>query len=38
MLRIQKERIVGKIMSNQKTYFKKYGLDYNKLKYAKKNA
>ena len=38
MLRIQKERIVGKIMQNQKTYFKKYGLDYNKLKYAKKNA
>ena len=38
MLRIQKERIVGKIMPNQKTYFKKYGLDYNKLKYAKKNA
>ena len=36
MLRIQKERIVGKIMPNQKTYFKKYGLDYNKLKYAKK--
>ena len=38
MLRIQKERIVGKIMPNQKTYFYKYGLDYNKLKYAKKNA
>tara|TARA_Y100001970_G_scaffold285545_1_gene405617 strand:+ start:2478 stop:3632 length:1155 start_codon:yes stop_codon:yes gene_type:complete len=38
MLRIQKERIVGKIMPNQKTYFKMYGLDYNKLKYAKKNA
>ena len=38
MLRIQKERIVGKLMPNQKTYFKKYGLDYNKLKYAKKNA
>jgi len=38
MLRIQKERIVGKIMPNQKTYFKKYGLDYYKLKYAKKNA
>ena len=38
MLRIQKERIVRKIMPNQKTYFKKYGLDYNKLKYAKKNA
>ena len=38
MLRIQKERIVGKIMPNQKIYFNKYGLDYNKLKYAKKNA
>ena len=38
MLRIQKERIVGKIMPNQNTYFNKYGLDYNKLKYAKKNA
>jgi len=38
MLRIQKERIVGKIMPNQRTYFNKYGLDYNKLKYAKKNA
>ena len=38
MLRIQKERIIGKIMPNQKTYFKKYGLDYSKLKYAKKNA
>ena len=38
MLRIQKERIVGKIMPNQKTYFNKYGLDYNKLKYAKENA
>ena len=38
MLRIQKERIVGKIMPNQKTYFNKYGLDYNTLKYAKKNA
>ncbi len=38
MLRIQKERIVGKIMPNQKTYFNKYGLDYNKLKYANKNA
>jgi len=38
MLRIQKERILGKLMPNKKTYFKKYGLDYNKLKYAKKNA
>ena len=38
MLRIQKERIVSKIMPNQKSYFKKFGLDYYKLKYAKKNA
>tara|TARA_Y100001970_G_C14203185_1_gene842384 strand:- start:585 stop:1736 length:1152 start_codon:yes stop_codon:yes gene_type:complete len=38
MLRIQKERIVGKIMPNQKSYFNKYGLDHKKLKFAKKNA
>ena len=38
MLRIQKERIIKKIMPNPKNYFKKYGLDYKKLKYAKKNA
>ena len=38
MLRIQKERIFGKIIPNQNIYFNKYGLDYNKLKYAKKNA
>ena len=38
MLRIQKERIIEKIMINQKDYFKKFGLDYTKLKYAKKNA
>ena len=38
MLRIQKERIVGKILPNEKEYFKKYGLDYKKLNYAKKNA
>ncbi len=38
MLRIQKERIVRKIMPDQKTYFKKYGLNHNQLKYAKKNA
>ena len=38
MLRIQKERIVGKIMPNEKLYFNKFGLDYKKLGYAKKNA
>ncbi|MDC6448253.1 aspartate carbamoyltransferase catalytic subunit [Alphaproteobacteria bacterium] len=38
MLRIQKERIFDKNMPNKDTYFKKYGLDYDKLKYAKKNA
>jgi len=38
MLRIQKERIVGKIMSNEKEYFKKFGLNYSKLAFAKKNA
>ena len=38
MLRIQKERIVGKIMPNKELYFNKFGLDYKKLAYAKKNA
>ena len=38
MLRIQKERILGKIVPNEKTYFKKFGLDYEKLNFAKKNA
>ena len=38
MLRIQKERIVTNIMPNEKLYFNKYGLDYKKLAYAKKNA
>ena len=38
MLRIQKERIVGIHMPSEKEYFKKFGLDYKKLSYAKKNA
>ena len=38
MLRIQKERIVGKFMPSEKAYFKKFGLDYEKLNFAKKNA
>ena len=38
MLRIQKERIVGKFISSEKAYFKKFGLDYEKLNFAKKNA
>ena len=38
MLRIQKERIVGKHFTNEKEYFNKFGLDYKKLGYAKKQA
>jgi len=38
MLRIQKERIVKAVMPNEKDYFKKFGLNYFKLSYAKKNA
>ena len=38
MLRIQKERIISKYVPNEKIYFEKYGLDYNKLDYANKNA
>ena len=38
MLRIQKERIIGKIMPNEENYFSQFGLDYKKLSYAKKNA
>ena len=38
MLRIQKERIVGKHIPNENEYFNKYGLDYKKLSYAKKKA
>tara|TARA_Y100000590_G_scaffold468964_1_gene654104 strand:- start:17 stop:1165 length:1149 start_codon:yes stop_codon:yes gene_type:complete len=38
MLRIQKERIVGTHIPNEKEYFNKYGLDYEKLAYAKKRA
>jgi len=38
MLRIQKERIVGKFVPNEKAYFNKFGLDYEKLNFAKKNA
>lgn len=38
MLRIQKERILGKVIPSEKEYFKKFGLDYSKLDYAKKNA
>ena len=38
MLRIQKERIINKHVPTTKIYFKKYGLDYKKLSYAKKNA
>jgi aspartate carbamoyltransferase catalytic subunit len=38
MLRIQKERIAGNVMPNEKLYFDQFGLDYKKLSYAKKNA
>ena len=38
MLRIQKERIIKKHVLNEKIYFEKYGLNYKKLAYAKKNA
>ena len=38
MLRIQKERIVGTHVPNEKEYFLKFGLDYKKLAYAKKKA
>ena len=38
MLRIQKERIVGTHIPDEKEYFNKYGLDYKKLAYAKKKA
>ena len=38
MLRIQKERIVGTHTPNEKEYFKKYGLDYKKLAFAKNKA
>ena len=38
MLRIQKERIVGVHIPNEKEYFKKFGLDYKKLAYAKEKA
>ena len=38
MLRIQKERIFKKHVPNKKIYFEKYGLDYKKLSFAKKNA
>ena len=38
MLRIQKERIINKHVPTAKIYLKKYGLDYKKLSYARKNA
>jgi len=38
MLRIQKERILGIHIPSEKDYFIEYGLDFQKLKYAKKNA
>ena len=38
MLRIQKERILGIHIPSEQDYFNEYGLDFDKLKYANKNA
>ncbi len=38
MLRIQKERILGTHIPDEKEYFSKFGLDYKKLSFAKENA
>ena len=38
MLRIQKERIMGVHIPSENDYFNEYGLDFKKLRYAKKNA
>jgi len=38
MLRIQKERILGTHIPNENEYFKKFGLDYKKLAFAKTKA
>ena len=38
MLRIQKERIVGIHIPSEYDYYTEYGLSFEKLKYAKKNA
>ena len=38
MLRIQKERIVGIHIPSESDYFREFGLDFKKLRFAKKNA
>ena len=38
MLRIQKERILGIHIPSEKDYFNDFGLNFEKLKYANKNA
>ena len=38
MLRIQKERMDGGFIPSEREYFQRYGLDFNKLSYAKDDA
>jgi aspartate carbamoyltransferase catalytic subunit len=38
MLRLQKERMSGALIPSQREYFHHYGLDYEKLSYAKPGA
>ena len=38
MLRLQKERMDGGFIPSEREYFKRYGLDYNKLCHAKDDA
>ena len=38
MLRIQKERILGIHIPSESDYFREFGLDFKKLRFAKKNA
>jgi aspartate carbamoyltransferase catalytic subunit len=38
MLRLQTERMTGNFVPSMREYYQLYGLDYNKLKFAKPNA
>ena len=38
MLRLQKERMDGGFIPSEREYFQRYGLDFNKLSYAKDDA
>ena len=38
MLRLQKERMDGGFVPSEREYFQRYGLDFNKLSYAKDDA